>query len=198
MSLNKSSLKIKWIRVFTILLALISITLSTVAICRTFPTNKPVELDYLGVFIMALTLLITVLVGWQIYVVIELKSYSQLLEKAEIRFDEYLEKILGYTYKDYAYMNIAWIKLTNPNDWIKTYVEYIIKSLSYLASSGEYQTCYVLIDDLIANIKENKGFHSEFNENHNIWLLDIMEIENKSHIKNFSKLYDLFEHDIND
>lgn len=64
-------------------LSLIAIVLSIVAICVTYPRSKGSSLDYIGIIVGILGVLVTVLVGWQLYNALNLKELVNQTEKAK-------------------------------------------------------------------------------------------------------------------
>lgn len=66
---------------------------SLIALCRTFPTSPC--FDYMGIIVGVLSLLITVLMGWNIFTVIDMKN---LKEETENRVNKmFQEKIEDYS-----------------------------------------------------------------------------------------------------
>lgn len=55
---------------------------SLIALCRTFPTSPC--FDYMGIIVGVLSLLITVLMGWNIFSVIDVKNIRQDYEKLKV------------------------------------------------------------------------------------------------------------------
>lgn len=64
-------------------LSLIAIVLSIVAICVTYPRSQDSGLDYIGIIIGILGVLVTVLVGWQLYNALNLKELVDQTKKAK-------------------------------------------------------------------------------------------------------------------
>ena len=64
-------------------LSLIAIVLSIVAICVTYPRSQDSGLDYIGIIIGMLGVLVTVLVGWQLYNALNLKELVDQTKKAK-------------------------------------------------------------------------------------------------------------------
>lgn len=86
------STKHKWIIAIAILLSIIAITLSIVSICKTYPTQNQ-GLDYWGLILGVLALLITILVGWQIFSIINFQSAQKEIQDAKTSFQKAEEEI---------------------------------------------------------------------------------------------------------
>ena len=56
----------KYRNTITLILSAISIMVSVAALCRTYPHTSELGMDYQGIIVGVLALLITVLIGWQI------------------------------------------------------------------------------------------------------------------------------------
>lgn len=61
-------------------LSLIAIAFSVVALCRTCPRLENLNFDYMGVIVGILSLLITILIGWNIFQVVDLKTHKRDVE----------------------------------------------------------------------------------------------------------------------
>ena len=59
-----------------------------VCLCRIFPTSSQPNFDYLGFIIGILSFLVTILIGWQIYQVIEIKSQIQAIRDRTNKMQE--------------------------------------------------------------------------------------------------------------
>lgn len=64
-------------------LSFIAIILSIVAICVSYPRSENSGLDYIGIIVGILGVLVTVLVGWQLYNALNLKELVNQTEKAK-------------------------------------------------------------------------------------------------------------------
>lgn len=73
----------KFLSYTQIALSLIAIVLSIVAICVTYPRSQDSSLDYIGIIIGILGVLVTVLVGWQLYNALNLKELVAQTKKAK-------------------------------------------------------------------------------------------------------------------
>lgn len=67
---------------------------SLIALCRTFPTSPC--FDYMGIIVGVLSLLITVLMGWNIYTVIDTKSEVNKLKEEREKLQEYVKANRNY------------------------------------------------------------------------------------------------------
>lgn len=72
-------------RILYILFA-VSIVLSFVAVARTF--TKDLSFDWSGVIVSALSLLVAVLIGWQIFNLIKIDHLKTSLENAEVKIEQ--------------------------------------------------------------------------------------------------------------
>lgn len=98
--MNRSGYKI-W-DIFSCISIVISPMMGIVAICWLFPRTYGLGFDYQGVIIGILSFLVTILLGWNIYNLIDLKSiqekYSsinEILEKQEWRYVAYSDMLQG-------------------------------------------------------------------------------------------------------
>lgn len=59
----------------------VAIVISIIAICFSCPRNSGLGFDYQGILVGVLSLLVTVLIGWNIYTFIDIKEESQRINK---------------------------------------------------------------------------------------------------------------------
>lgn len=55
-------------------LSIVALIIAVVALCRTCPRTVSLSFDYLGVIIGVLSVLVTVVIGWNIYSILDIKS----------------------------------------------------------------------------------------------------------------------------
>ena len=59
---------------FIIIINLAFFIINTIAVCINFPRYKDLGFDYLGIIVGALSILVTVLIGWQIFINISMEK----------------------------------------------------------------------------------------------------------------------------
>lgn len=64
----------KYRNIVILILSVISTIISIIAICRVYPNTSELGLDYQGIIVGILALLVTALIGWQIYIAINVKE----------------------------------------------------------------------------------------------------------------------------
>lgn len=64
----------KYGNIVILILSVISTIISIIAICRVCPNTSELGLDYQGIIVGMLALLVTALIGWQIYIAINVKE----------------------------------------------------------------------------------------------------------------------------
>lgn len=88
---------VAWAMVF----ALASIIISIIAIAKCAPSS-PITADYIGVIVGILSLLVTVLIGWQIFTLIKADTILKRVDEAEKNLSETETNIMIKVYKEYA------------------------------------------------------------------------------------------------
>ena len=74
------------------ILSIVAIALSIIAIAKVAPTQI-IDFDYLGAIIGVLSFLVTLLIGYQIYTVINVKEELKEVRKAKDEIDDKMQKI---------------------------------------------------------------------------------------------------------
>ena len=82
------------------ILSIVAIALSIIAIAKVAPTQI-IDFDYLGAIIGVLSFLVTLLIGYQIYTVINVKEELKEVRKAKDEIDDKMQKITDKLSKDF-------------------------------------------------------------------------------------------------
>lgn len=83
---TNNSVKNKWIIVIGFIASVISLVLSVWAICRCYYRTSNLEFDYLGVIVGVLAILVTCLVAWNIYTLIDLNAKVKSIQDEQSGF----------------------------------------------------------------------------------------------------------------
>src|SRR5574344_831127 len=66
--------RVSWISVLAMVISIIAIGISIIALCKCCPRNGNLSFDYMGVIVGILSLLVTVLIGWQIFYALKIQN----------------------------------------------------------------------------------------------------------------------------
>lgn len=89
--MNKGSRQKKWIGWATLGLSLAAIAISIIAICVSCPRDTELGFDYQGVIVGVLSLLITLLIGWNIYTFVDIKGTSKKIDDFRKEYERKME-----------------------------------------------------------------------------------------------------------
>ncbi len=174
----------------SLVLSIVSIIISIVAASRTL--HEYLRVDVISLLLGIISALATVLIGWQIFVLIDIRNYDSKFSKLEKQFHKSDFEIRGYSSLGYAHTNIAWLTEANREDWYIEYVRHSILALSCFSKSGNIKTCWAIVNELIANIENgNPEYYNSFKNNKQEWLLSLNDIEHPEKISNFKDLIEL-------
>lgn len=145
----------KYRNTITLILSAISIMVSVAALCRTYPHTSDLGMDYQGVIVGMLALLVTVLIGWQIYTAInvkeELKDIKDL--RREINKQErdiYIRSTNNlFEFQSAMFMMYDNKKEKSNSDIFQLYL-HGISSIYHLCSLGKQNECTSIVNILIA------------------------------------------------
>lgn len=188
--------KTKWILATTNFMSIAAFILSIFVLIN---SSTKTNVDHLAFLIGVLAIITTVLIGWQIFTLIDLKTYqSNFRDLSNDSYDE-ICRIKGFSHLSYAHSNIAWLTPATKEKWFFEYITNSISALSYFSKANEYNTCWLIVSELIDNIKNgDKSFSQEFKKRKNEWILSLNEVENIAQIRDYKKLVETineFEHD---
>lgn len=92
----------KILLIFSVIFSVVAIIISVIAICLICPRLNNLDFDYQGIIVGILSLLVTVLLGWNIYTLIDLKSIqekylliNQIIEQQSYRNVAYSDMLQG-------------------------------------------------------------------------------------------------------
>lgn len=139
----------------------ISLTFSIAALgfsaYAAFVCDKRIETDWMGVLVGILSLLVTVLIGWNIYNLIDFKNKEKEIDRSIQKLNSTLQKINKHniTSKSDISTYIASMYYYLIADKMKIYFaqEYIQHSLAaayYSSVAGEMKRCNDIIDSILA------------------------------------------------
>lgn len=145
----------KYGNTITLILSAISIMVSVAALCRTYPHTSDLGMDYQGVIVGMLVLLVTILIGWQIYTAInvkeELKDIKDL--RREINKQErdiYIRSTNNlFEFQSAMFMMYDNKKEKSNSDIFQLYL-HGISSIYHLCSLGKQNECTSIVNILIA------------------------------------------------
>lgn len=113
-------------------LNIISLVISLIAISMVYLRPEPIELDLFNSIITILALLISVLIGWQIYQVINIDKIKKEIELERIHIRNERHEVLSMLYFEVAK---TYFENTTKRTWVKTFELYAIKSIYHAAKS---------------------------------------------------------------
>lgn len=73
----------QFMRYTQFIVSIIAITLSIIAICVSYPRSADSNLDYIGIIVGILGVLVAILIGWQLYNALNLKELVNQTENAK-------------------------------------------------------------------------------------------------------------------
>ena len=167
-----------------------------ITLVRTFYRNVTLEVDYSGILVGILSALCTVLIGWQIFALIEFSKKEELnkqkIDELNTEYDNYVKLKNENDYLiDYALGDIYASMLDLPAQKHPAYnfVRYRIMALTDAAKINQLEICNNIIANLIHFIQYHNLNLTKMDKEHLINLLLTMNLN--PHLKNFSTLLEL-------
>lgn len=90
---------------WSLLCSFAAIVISIIALAKCAPSSQ-LHADYIGAIVGMLALLVTVLVGWQVYALIEIKAVLRRMRKAENELSKAENRLLKKIYKENANLSM--------------------------------------------------------------------------------------------
>lgn len=187
------------------LVAAIALVLSIIAICGLYYRTTDLGIDYIGIIVGILAILVTCLVAWNIYSAIDANQKIKEMQKKIENLQSFLvsDKLASERkinkLKAELYDNIVSINrhiLGFEKSAVSTHLLiYMLSSIDYLSRAEEYVSADLQIDFYYVMIKDNLELIKKDLDKEGIsGLLRLLyEIPNKEKIKSFSKLEELIK-----
>lgn len=182
--------KLKFKVYCSVICAAVAVVMSIIAVCRTF--HEILDFNGLALIVGILALLVTVLIGWQLYLIIDLKSYNEKFNALSANLNNEILRVKGFSALVSARINIAWVTPATRENWFLDYMRYSFEAIIYFSKVKEYNTCWTIVDDLITNIKDgDPSFYNCVKTHKDEWLRSVIDVNNPSRINNFNDLVNL-------
>lgn len=179
-------------RIIVYVVIMVSLVLSVTALCRSL--QRTAGFDYIGVIVGILALLVTALITWNIYSVVdfnrkkdELIRQEQIVKKLVTLVDEGLSKNAAVTEQSFSAIYLYLITKKEPMSLEYWYLNHALFAILRYSESGNFEVCNALIKMLMesvidpSKIKIRKERLSEF-------LQITSQIKRKDKIENYAEL----------
>lgn len=183
----------KWNDKFAIYIWLIILTIIGVAsLVRSFYHDIMLQIDYSGILVGILGALCTVLIGWQIYSIIDFNQRERKNQKKIEKLQQIIKDIrengnrgdyLIYDYFSDIYSNLL---SNNESNCQFELIHFKINAIVYASRILEFEVCEIGIDIIDCFIRENHPLFDQ--EQKNRLLTYACSIPNQDRIKNYVKL----------
>ena len=137
----------------------ISFTFSIISLCSSLPRNS--GMDYIGVIVGILSLLVTILIGWNIYTVIDFNKKKDELSKNEAVLSELILRVNNNTTADsaalefyFAYLYAYLLTNNEPLGLGFWYINHTLNAILKYSEIAKYKECNALIEMLLSTITE--------------------------------------------
>jgi len=146
---------------YSIWISIVSLLLSVIAVCVAVWRSPELDFDYQGVLVGVLSLLVTVLIGWQIYSIVDFnRKIADIERKSDIlqKISDNSERInLINKSETEQCISLIYYHLLGFSKHIPLEYEYIshaIESIIYASMLKNYNLCNITVDVILSSIKE--------------------------------------------
>ncbi len=171
-------------------ISVLSLIVSGIAIGVSFYRTRDLSMDYMGVIVGILSLLVTSLLGWNIYSLIDVRRIKD--ELASVKANSVFNAERNNTITCHA-MGDFYYRLTlgeKPFKDIYHLIYYRVAEIYHASNMTDYKTCEVVIVALLEMcVHPEKIEIKEANKTH-IWEL-MTRINGKDNISNYNQLVSL-------
>ena len=147
----------KYGNTITLILSAISIMVSVAALCRTYPHTSDLGMDYQGVIVGILALLVTVLVGMNLYTLVDFGRATKEVELLKAKLYNDINTSLALNSNDTFIMYHYLITGIAPLGLEYNLIRSALSSLVHLSSIGQYDACGVVSKALVQCVVNPSG-----------------------------------------
>ncbi|KAA6334756.1 hypothetical protein EZS27_016962 [termite gut metagenome] len=168
----------------------LSIVLSIIAICTSLRCFSIGETAYLGWVVAVLSMLVVVLISWQIFSLIEVKDIVREIneKKKQVLLGCEITSMVTYMALADYYYSVA-IGKEQPREEIEFHViHYRMLALINASSISDFNTCNAIIQALLESVTDNFITSKKKKE---ILIATIPEVKNRHNIKKYDELISL-------
>lgn len=147
----------KYRNTITLILSAISIMVSVAALCRTYPHTSDLGMDYQGMIVGILALLVTVLVGMNLYTLVDFGRATKEVELLKAKLHNDINTSLALNSNDTFIMYHYLITGIAPLGLEYNLIRSALSSLVHLSSIGQYDACGVVSKTLVQCVVNPSG-----------------------------------------
>lgn len=174
-----------YINTISLIISGLALVVSGVIAILCLPSSHRVDFDYQGLLVGILSLLVTVLIGWQIWLAFDLKGYDQKIDALHKKTVKENEKLKGETYMVLANNFLANVYPIRKNNDMYYFIIYSLYSIVYYSAGEDYKYCVEKIGQLSVAPLEKLSISREDKER----LVGIASlVANKEKINNYNSL----------
>lgn len=175
----------------------LSLPLSVIAVCAAFWRSPDLSFDYQGVIVGVLSLLVTVLIGWNLYTVIDFNKKEKELNRQLKIISKYLDNADKIELNTNAmteqaiasiYLHLLGYGKHIPLEY--EYVKHCISSMVSLSILGHTDTCSVIVSIVIDIINNPEQICISDDKKKDL-LLSINNVQNPKNIAGIERLLEL-------
>ena len=137
------------ISITALFISIASVLIAITSTCLCLPSQKPTDFDYIGLLVGILSLLVALLLGWQIWLSVDLKDYDSKMNRLRNQSIIENEMIKGEIYMVIANNFLANIYQIRENNDFFYFIQYSIFSIVHYSIANDFEYCEDKVNDLL-------------------------------------------------
>lgn len=127
----------------------VSLLVSVISLCVAAYRSPNLDFDYMGILVGILSLLVTILLAWNIYSVIDLRSIKKEFEDMQVDYYMKVQNTNAMTCHALGDFYYSVMMKNEPLGINYQFLYYRISEINHLSNIGNYIFCNALIDSLL-------------------------------------------------
>lgn len=176
-------------KVLSVWISLLSLLLSVIAVCVAVWRSPELGFDYQGVLVGVLSLLVTVLLGWNIYTLVDIRDTRERLNEVSSGAMLNIQKNMVVSEHSFFMIYHYLLLEKDPLGLEYRFMYHGIACLYHASKIHDIQTCNVLVKAMLECFTNPEDLTINKNMKRDIFRL-LKNVEHSEEIKGFYSLYE--------
>lgn len=169
------------------IVSIVSLLLSVIAVCVAVWRSPDLDFDYQGVLVGVLSLLVTILIGWNIYTLVDLRNLQNKMEGLVKGTSTQINANMAVTEGTHLMIYHYLILNKDPLGIEYRFIYHGVACLMHSSQIGDIQTCNAVVDAMLTCISHPEKISVTASSKGDILKL-ISLVKNGDKIKGFLEL----------
>ncbi|OUO16555.1 hypothetical protein [Odoribacter splanchnicus] len=140
----------------TLFICVLSLFISVISLCLAYPKHENLCFDYQGIFVGILSILVTVLIGWNIYTLIDLRNIQNEIKIIELEANSMIQKTLHLSQSSSWMLYYYLLFHDDPMGLEYRFLYQGVSSLLHTSKCNDFKSCQRIVKLMIRGLEQMK------------------------------------------